>query len=65
MVFSSPVFLFLFLPLVLVVYYNPFFKGRAFRNHTLLTGSQVVGVGRVEEADAFATIDQWRMTGSK
>jgi peptide/nickel transport system substrate-binding protein len=36
-----------------------------FRNHTLLTGSQVVGVGRVEEADAFATIDQWRMTGSK
>lgn len=36
MVFSSPVFLFLFLPLVLVVYYNPFFKGRAFRNHTLL-----------------------------
>ena len=36
MVFSSPVFLFMFLPLVLAVYYNPFFKGRAFRNHVLL-----------------------------
>ncbi len=36
MVFSSPVFLFLFLPLVLVVYYNPIFRGRAFRNHVLL-----------------------------
>lgn len=36
LVFSSPVFLFIFLPLVLIVYYNPFFKGRAFRNYTLL-----------------------------
>lgn len=36
MVFSSPVFLFVFLPLVLIVYYNPFFKGRAFRNYALL-----------------------------
>lgn len=36
LVFSSPVFLLIFLPLVLCVYYNPFFKGRAFRNYTLL-----------------------------
>ena len=36
MVFSSPVFLLFFLPLALVVYYNPFFRGRRFRNHTLL-----------------------------
>lgn len=36
-----------------------------FRNHTLLTGSQVVGVSRVEETDAFATIDQWRMTSGQ
>ena len=36
MVFSSTVFLFLFLPLVLVVYYNPFIRRRAFRNHVLL-----------------------------
>ena len=36
MVFSSTVFLLLFLPLTLLVYYNPFFKSRPFRNHTLL-----------------------------
>ncbi len=36
LVFSSPVFLLIFLPLVLCVYYNPFFKGRSFRNYTLL-----------------------------
>jgi D-alanyl-lipoteichoic acid acyltransferase DltB (MBOAT superfamily) len=39
MVFSSAVFLFLFLPIVLVVYYNPFFKGRKFRNVFLLFAS--------------------------
>ncbi len=41
MVFSSTVFLFLFLPLTLVVYYNPFFRGRPFRNGWLLTVSLV------------------------
>lgn len=32
MVFSTTVFLFLFLPCVLMGYYNPFFKGRNFKN---------------------------------
>jgi alginate O-acetyltransferase complex protein AlgI len=36
MVFSSTEFLFLFLPLTLIVYFNPFFKGRRFRNYFLL-----------------------------
>lgn len=36
MVFSSTVFLFLFLPLTILIYYNPFIKSRAFRNHFLL-----------------------------
>jgi D-alanyl-lipoteichoic acid acyltransferase DltB (MBOAT superfamily) len=41
MVFSSTVFLFLFLflPLALAVYYNPLWKGRAFRNGFLLLAS--------------------------
>jgi len=39
MVFSSTVFLFLFLPVVLIVYYNPIFKGRGFRNVFLLFSS--------------------------
>ena len=39
MVFSSSIFLFLFLPLVLIGYYNPIFKGRAFRNVFLLLAS--------------------------
>ncbi|MDR2137258.1 MAG: MBOAT family protein, partial [Synergistaceae bacterium] len=46
MVFSSTVFLFLFLPGLLAVYYNPFFlfsksphKGRTFRNTILLLAS--------------------------
>lgn len=39
MVFSSTVFLFLFLPFVLIVYYNPFVRGRAFRNAILLLSS--------------------------
>ena len=39
MVFSSTTFLFLFLPAVLLVYYNPIFKGRAFRNGFLLLAS--------------------------
>ena len=41
MVFSSTVFLFLFLPLVILIYYNPFFKGRKFRNIFLLLASLV------------------------
>lgn len=39
MVFSSTVFLFLFFPVVIAVYYNPFFKGRRFRNVVLLLAS--------------------------
>lgn len=39
MVFSSTVFLFVFLPVVLAIYYNPFFKGRKFRNVFLLLAS--------------------------
>lgn len=41
MVFSSTIFLFLFLPIVLIVYYNPFFKNRQFRNAFLLLASLV------------------------
>ncbi|HQO56930.1 MAG TPA: MBOAT family O-acyltransferase [Clostridia bacterium] len=36
MVFSSTEFLLLFLPLTLIIYFNPFFKGRKFRNYFLL-----------------------------
>ncbi|MDR1399536.1 MAG: MBOAT family protein [Treponema sp.] len=39
MVFSSTVFLFLFLPLALAGYYNPLWKGRTFRNGFLLLAS--------------------------
>jgi D-alanyl-lipoteichoic acid acyltransferase DltB (MBOAT superfamily) len=39
MVFSSTIFLFLFLPLALAGYYNPLWKGRAFRNGFLLLAS--------------------------
>jgi D-alanyl-lipoteichoic acid acyltransferase DltB (MBOAT superfamily) len=39
MVFSSTVFLFLFLPLALAGYYNPLWKRRAFRNGFLLLAS--------------------------
>lgn len=39
MVFSSPLFLFFFLPAVLIVYYNPFFKNRTFKNTILLLAS--------------------------
>lgn len=39
MVFSSTVFLFLFLPCVVLIYYNPFFSGRRFRNVFLLLAS--------------------------
>lgn len=39
MVFSSTIFLFLFLPIVLAIYYNPFLKGRIFRNNFLLLAS--------------------------
>lgn len=41
MVFSSPIFLLFFLPLVLVVYYNPLFRRRSFRNNVLLIFSLV------------------------
>ncbi len=39
MVFSSTVFLFLFLPLVLLIYYNPIFGTRNFKNIFLLLAS--------------------------
>ena len=39
MVFSSPVFLFLFLPLVVMIYYNPLIKGRKFKNIFLFFAS--------------------------
>lgn len=39
MVFSSTVFLFLFLPAVLLVYYNPFVRNQTFRNAVLLLAS--------------------------
>lgn len=41
MVFSSTIFLLLFLPVVLVVYYNPLFKSRAYRNVILFFASIV------------------------
>ena len=39
MVFSSTIFLFLFLPLTVLIYYNPIWKGRKFRNMFLLLSS--------------------------
>ncbi len=41
MVFSSTVFLFIFLPVVLALYYNPFIKKRGYRNVVLLLASLV------------------------
>jgi D-alanyl-lipoteichoic acid acyltransferase DltB (MBOAT superfamily) len=38
-VFSSGVFLFAFLPLLLILYYNPFLKNRNFKNTVLLLAS--------------------------
>lgn len=39
MVFSSKEFLFIFFPVMLLIYYNPVFKSRSFRNVVLLLGS--------------------------
>lgn len=39
MVFSSTIFLFLFLPIVLIGYYNPWFKSQGFKNGFLLLAS--------------------------
>lgn len=39
MVFSSTTFLFLFLPAVLILYYNPFFKSLTFKNAVLIISS--------------------------
>ena len=41
MVFSSTIFLFVFLPMVLLIYYNPIFTSRNFRNNFLLLASLV------------------------
>ena len=39
MVFSSNIFLFIFLPMILLLYYNPFCQSRKFRNVLLLIAS--------------------------
>ncbi len=39
MVFSSTTFLFLFLPIVLIAYYNPVFKSLSFKNAVLIVSS--------------------------
>ena len=39
MIFSSTVFLFAFLPVVIAIYYNPFISGRRFKNIFLLLAS--------------------------
>ena len=39
MVFSDTPFLFLFLPALLILYYNPFVKSRTFRNIILMLAS--------------------------
>lgn len=39
MIFSSTTFLFVFLPLVILGYYNPYYKNRNFRNNLLLLAS--------------------------
>lgn len=39
MVFSSTVFLFVFLPIILILYYNPIFKSREYRNVLLFIAS--------------------------
>lgn len=39
MVFSSTIFLFVFLPLVLAIYYQPWLRSRTFRNRSLLIAS--------------------------
>lgn len=39
MVFSSTIFLFLFLPIVLIGYYNPWFRSQGFKNGFLLLAS--------------------------
>ena len=39
MLFSSSIFLFLFLPIVIIFYYNPFVKNRIYRNVILLLAS--------------------------
>lgn len=41
MVFSSEIFLFLFLPIVLLIYYNPLIRSRTFRNVFLFLASIV------------------------
>lgn len=41
MVFSSTIFLFLFLPIVVLIYYSPWSKNRTFRNRFLLFASLV------------------------
>ncbi len=41
MVFSSGIFLFLFLPIVLLIYYNPLIRSRSFRNIFLFLASIV------------------------
>lgn len=39
MLFSSTIFIFLFLPLTFILYYNPIFKGRGLKNIVLFLAS--------------------------
>ena len=41
MVFSSSIFLFIFMPAIILIYYNPIFTSRNFRNNFLLLASLV------------------------
>lgn len=41
MVFSSTIFLFIFMPAIILIYYNPIFTSRTFRNNFLLLASLV------------------------
>lgn len=41
MVFSSTIFLFVFMPAILLIYYNPIFTSRNFRNNFLLLASLI------------------------
>lgn len=65
MVFSSGVFLLLFFPLTLMIYYNPIVKGRTFRNVCLLTVSLFFyawGEPRFVFVVLLSIVINWRLT---
>ena len=53
MLFSTTIFLFLFLPVVLAIYYNPLVKNRTFRNVFLL----LVSIGFYAEDEGSLELD--------